>query len=342
MESSHKRKHLFRFILTALALAGALVLSYSCQNDPIALEEAPGAGSEVVYAVSIPAGFAEGTPGTRAVSPNGSGGLDATFTTTDDISVYNVTKGALAQDKEYNLKLLHPDADGATAKLVGELTFYDRPNYVTVDVGDVLLLFNNVDGTIDYSSDNSGGLQSGTLSCLNIFDFAWCEVSITGISGTGTVGDPYTLTTSKADFVNAQSMFKFTFTGLPSGVGVKKVTIHSAGDKLIIFYDPWDDTNSRGDITIDFDSSIYDGHDGYDGIANARREANGAGVVYAALRFAPLGENETDDITFTVTGTDDKTYIATKISPVGGIPEQQVLHIGDNTASCHWGGRVIG
>ena len=90
--------------------------------------------------MSIPAGFADGTPGTRAVSPNGSGGLDATFKTTDEIRVYNVTKDADAQDNGYNAKLLHPDVDGATAKLEGELTFYGYPNYVTVEVGDVLLL----------------------------------------------------------------------------------------------------------------------------------------------------------------------------------------------------------
>jgi hypothetical protein len=41
-------------------------------------------------------------------------------------------------------------------------------------------------------------------------------------------------------------------------------------------------------------------------------------VVYAALRFLPLGETETDEITFTMECTDEKTYIAKKTSPVGG------------------------
>ena len=53
-------------------------------------------------------------------------------------------------------------------------------------------------------------------------------------------------------------------------------------------------------------------------LGDAARTANGAGVVYAALRFDGLSANATDNITFTVTGTDDKTYTATKTSPVGG------------------------
>lgn len=309
------RKSVIHYALAALLFAGAVLFS-SCQKDPAAPEETLGSGAEVVYAVSIPAGFADGTPGTRAVSPNGSGGLDATFKTTDEILVNNVTKNAVAQDNGYNAKLLHPDVDGATAKLEGELTFYGYPNYVTVEVGDVLLLTNNAKGSINYNDDGSYS-QSGTLACLNFFDFASCEVSITGISGAVSPSDPYTLSTSKASFVNAQSMYKFTFTDLPSGVGVKKLTIHSAGDKLIYFYGPAGNTNGSGDVTIDLCSSINDGYSvSYDGID--RREANGAGVVYAALRFLPLGSGETDDITFTVTGTDDKTYTATKTSPVGG------------------------
>lgn len=311
------RKSVIHYALAALLFAGAVLFS-SCQKDPAAPEETLGSGAEVVYAVSIPAGFADGTPGTRAVSPNGSGGLDATFKTTDEIRVYNVTKDADAQDNGYNAKLLHPDVDGATAKLEGELTFYGYPNYVTVEVGDVLLLTNNAEGYINYKDDGSGNSQSGTLACLNFFDFASCEVSITGISGAVSPSDPYTLTTGKASFVNAQSMYKFTFTDLPSGVGVKKLTIHSAGDKLIYFYGPAGNTNGSGDVTIDLCSSINDGYSGSDnGIY--RREANGdEGVVYAALRFLPLGSGETDDITFTVTGTDDKTYTGTKTSPVGG------------------------
>lgn len=49
------------------------------------------------------------------------------------------------------------------------------------------------------------------------------------------------------------------------------------------------------------------------------RTVNGAGVVYAALRFLPLADAEaTDAVSFTVTGTDGLTYVATKASPRGG------------------------
>ncbi|MCR5366873.1 MAG: hypothetical protein K6E67_12145 [Prevotella sp.] len=286
----------------------------ACTNDDNIVTEVPTTQAETpVYQVSISAGFDDGAQ-TRAVSIDGTGKMIATFKTTDDIHVYNKTKKISARDNNYNAKLLHPNADGATAKLVGNLTFYGYPNYQTVDENDVLVLINNASGKNDYNAHSLGVYpQSGTLACLNLFDFAWCEVSVNGISGAGTADDPYTLTTSKADFVNAQSMFKFTFTGLPSGVGVKTVTIHSAGNKLISYYCPYVDDDT-GDVTIDFESSIADGY----GDANARRQANGPGVVYAALRFLPLGSGETDDITFTVTGSDGNTYKATKTSPVGG------------------------
>jgi hypothetical protein len=295
--------------LAAVAMAG---LTACTKEDNTTAQPTPQAVP--VYQVSIPADFGDGAQ-TRAVSYNDvTGGLDATFKTTDDIFVYNKTKDVDAQDNNYNPKFLHPDANGATAKLTGQLTFYGYPEYVTVDKGDVLLLTNNAGGYVNYNADaTSSGNQSGTLACLNLFDFASCEVSITGISGAGTVGDPYTLTTSKANFVNAQSMYKFTFTGLPWNVGVKKVTIHSARNKLVRSYGPTSDGNGYGDVWIDLSSNI-DGY-AYDG---DRRNANGHGVVYAALRFQPLGASETDDITFTVTGTDGNTYIATKTSPVGG------------------------
>ena len=285
----------------------------ACTNDDNIVTEVPTTQAEApVYQVSIPAGFDDAAQ-TRAVSIDGTGAMIATFTTTDNIRVYNKTKNVTAQDNNNNAKLLHPNADGAKAKLTGNLTFYGFSHYYTVDENDVLVLTNNASGDVNYSVPNSP--QSGTLACLNLFDFASCEVSITGISGAGTAADdPYTLTTSKADFVNAQSMFKFTFTGLPSGVGVKKVTIHSAGNKLISVYNPSSDYSTYDDVTIDFERTIGDGYSD----ANARRQANGPGVVYAALRFLPLGSGETDDITFTVTGSDGNTYKATKTSPVGG------------------------
>lgn len=287
----------------------------ACTNDNNIVTEVPTTQAEApVYQVSIPAGFDDAAQ-TRAVSIDGTGAMIATFTTTDNIRVYNKTKDVSACDNNYNAKLLHPDADGATAKLTGDLTFYGFSHYYTVAVNDVLLLTINA-VAINYNDyNNNFNPQSGTLACLNLFDFAWCEVSVNGISGAGTAAAPYTLTTSKAKFVNAQSMFKFTFTGLPFDVGVKTVTIHSAGNKLIDIYNPSSDSpDGKGDVTIDFNSNIADGYSDGD----ARRAANSAGVVYAALRFLPLGSGETDDITFTVTGTDNKTYMATKTSPVGG------------------------
>lgn len=290
--------------LSLAAAAVALCGMTACTNDDNIIADEPATGQPAAvtaYQVSIPASFGgDGT--TRAVDYNSqTGGLDATFTTADNIVVY-LNKGSQScystESKDVYSKL-HPDQAGKSANLTGTMKFVRNYSYdtsepsawATLDVNDELTLYyNTANGVFDYSG------QTGTLAGLSGYDFA--EATVTVESATGTSTDGYTATTTKAQFENAQSMFRLAFSGLPTGVGVKSVTVSSAGGKLHTR------NVSTGDVSITLD--------------DAARTANGEGVVYAALRFDALGSGETDDVTFYVTGTDDVLYTATKTSPSGG------------------------
>lgn len=295
------------FLRTAgLSLAAAVALCgmTACTNDDNIIADEPATGQPAAvtaYQVSIPATIGgDGT--TRAVDYNNeTGGLDATFTTADNIVVY-LNKGAQScystESKDVYSKL-HPDQAGKSANLTGTMKFVKNYSYdtsepsawATLDVNDQLILYyNTANGVFDYSG------QTGTLAGLSGYDFAEATVTVESATGTSTGG--YTATTTKAQFKNVQSMFRLAFSGLPTGVGVKSVTVRSAGGKLHT------GNVTTGDVTITLD--------------DAARTANGVGVVYAALRFDALGSGETDDVTFYVTGTDDVLYTATKTSPSGG------------------------
>lgn len=292
-------------MLGALAIAAALTAGFTaCTNDDNIIADEPATGQPAAvtaYQVSIPASFGgDGT--TRAVDYNSqTGGLDATFTTADNIVVY-LNKGAqscYSTESQGVYSKLHPDQAGKSANLTGTMKFvknyaYDTGEalaWVSLDVNDELTLYyNTANGIFDYSG------QTGTLAGLSGYDFA--EATVRVESATGTSTDGYTATTTKAQFKNVQSMFRLAFSGLPTGVGVKSVTVSSAGGKL------YTGKVTTGDVTITLD--------------DAARTANGEGVVYAALRFDALGSGETDDVTFYVTGTDDVLYTATKTSPSGG------------------------
>lgn len=288
-----------------MVLAG---MTACTSEDNIIQNQQPAAPQAPVYQVSIPATIGDGAA-TRAVelgTGDKAGWLVSMFKTTDDIAVYWVT--TQATDDQNNPVCLHADADGKTANLIGTLTFYEQqvnPDPEIVDpifipqelpVGQYLrFVYNSYWGGTFYTN------QTGTFAGLDNYDFAIADVQITAISGDES---GYTLTTTDAHFMNTQSMYKFTFTGLPTGVGVKSVSISSAGNHLVNRYLPYSEYNDHTPITITLD--------------DAAREANGAGVVYAALRFDALAEGKRDNIAFTVTGTDDNTYIATKASPEGG------------------------
>ena len=137
--------------------------------------------------------------------------------------------------------------------------------------------------------------QAGTLDAIAAnYDYAAAEVEVVSVDGNN-------VTTTQASFVNQQSIYKLTFTGLLAGIA--SVTIHSAGNKLVAS-SAVGGSQTYGDITVTLD--------------DAARSANGDGVAYAALRFDALEAGQTDVLTITITDTDSNTYVATKFSPSGG------------------------
>ena len=273
----------------------------------------------------------DATAPTRAVSYNSTtGALESRFLTTEKIYVFyrRPTFWFPAANSSNQLLFLQPDAEGKTANLTGSLTFYQSSKYQEVSQGGTLALSLNADSFDGCFNYNNPGPQPGTLASLSNFDYAVAYVTVDEVSGSKDGG--YTFTTSKASFQNYQSMYKLTFTGLDEGVGIHGLKIHSNKGKLHFYgYIDWirDDMFSR-DISIVLD--------------DAARAANGPGVVYAALRFAAIGENETDDITFTVWDTNGKNYTVTKASPVGGFQNGKfytsTINVNDTSGGGEGGG----
>ena len=298
-----RKNNIFSLALTLCTGVVAFGLTACSIEDTIANNPQSAMSETPVYQVCIPATF--GDAQTRAVvtgtdGVSGKENLIGQFKTTENILVYNQTLSTYANASGTKC-YLHPDADDATtANLVGTLSFDGAANPVA-EGQTLTLIYNASDETMQYyvwdSNPSLIQYQPGTLAGLSNYDFAMAEVTIStdGISGTG----PYTLTTSTANFENLQAMFKFTFTGLPSGVGVQKLTISSEIGSIISQYFPVLNSLIRTYIEISLD--------------DAARTANGAGVVYAAFR-SQYENNTEDNITFTVTGTDGNTYTATKFT----------------------------
>ena len=321
------------FSLAALLVAGVACTACSSEEqsaiaaDPVetVTNEQSVQSASPAYRISIPASFGDDNE-TRAVFLSETGALNAEFTTNDIIIATIISEG----DNQTATAILKPDRKGGSANLVpyngsavsftkysGTMTT-DPPVPVTLTGNETLFLeyhASAINEFFDYTGEYTDPVstpQDGTLTNLSLFDYAAATVQITGITGNET--DGYALTTTVAAFANQQSMYKFTFTGLPSGVGVKTVKVHSDKGKLVTAYSPTlvalgtsvsvpINPIAYGDITID--------------LGDAASASNS--TVYAALRFDPLdSETETDDITFTVTGTDNKTYTVTKTTHAGG------------------------
>lgn len=296
----------FKYTWVATLLSAVMLSGLTACSNEDNVTNGQTAQEGPTYKVSIAAAIGNEAQ-TRAVEYNSTtGGLDTKFLTTDYIAVANMTTGALARTGYYDYTYLRPDAEGKTANLTGNLIFTNRDNpseKQEVSVGQTLrLMYSTLDnnGSFTYNS------QSGTFSNLRFWDYAFADVKIESVTGDKDNG--YTLTTSKASFVNAQSMYKFSFTGLDDGAGIQTLTIHSAKNKLVRVYLPYAE-GSSGEYSFD-DATIL--------LNDWKRSENGPGVVYAALRFQPVGEGETDVITFIVKDTNNKEYITTKTAPVGG------------------------
>lgn len=235
------------------------------------------------YKVSIPANIGSG--GTRAIAYNSeTGGYDATFETGDEVFAYYKTNEYAINSRNP----LKPDANGKSANLVGELAFY-RINgethsevQITPAVNDNLILLYKA-SSFNYSKDFSYDAQES--------DYAIATVTINSIENG-------LITTTAAAFENLQSIFKINFTGIGSGVKIKKVMIQSEKNKLVNSYNvngnsmnP-DQKDNFGTVDYTYKDSGTDQHE-----------------LTFLLRFA---SNPGDKITFTVVGSDGHRYSGSK------------------------------
>ena len=288
-------KSLRQAMLSTAAAALVSIGFTACSEDTFVTQNttAPVDGS---YQVCIPA--TKGGAGTRAIAYNSkTGGYDATFEMTDKIIVYNVTQKAesskLTEGGWTQLTTLSPDANGKSANLVGELGFsrWDETGTrvaITPAKGDeLMLLYNNIyygDWAFNYSN------WSGEI----IPDYAIAKVTIESINDG-------VIKTSAASFENPQSAYRINFTGIGSGVKIKKVTIESEQRKLVNYYEPFN---------IEWPNNFGVVNYSYEGEGTDQQE------LTFMLRFANRPDYETsapgDVITFRAVGSDGHYYVGTK------------------------------
>ena len=245
------------------------------------------------YQVIIPA--SKGGAGTRAITYNSeTGGYDATFEVTDRILVYNVTQKAEGRKVTDGITPLYPDAKGKTANLVGDLGFsrWDETGtlvVITPAVGDeLLLLYNNRYWYWGFDFDYNNGTGE------NLPDYAIAKVTIESIN-------EGVIKTTAASFENPQSAYRINFTGIGSGVKIKKVNIESKQNNLVSSYYPTDIEGPHYFSNVDY---TYDG------------EGTDQHVLTFMLRFADNPNNDTsgsgDVISFRALGSDGHYYFGTK------------------------------
>jgi len=238
-------KSLRRTLLCTVAAAAVTIGFTACADDAFTTQNttAPANG----YKVIIPAGIGGGD--TRAIAYNETENrYDATFETTDRIIVYDVNKKALGiktTEWGWNDAYLNPDANGKTANLCGEINAFrtvDSWEVVAPEVDDELMLFYNTGGTgLGYYRNYSGDDYYFT----DIADYALAPVKISSIDEDGVIR------TSEASFVNQQSIYRINFSGIESGVKIKKIDIQSAKNQLVTYYLPFDkDNNPREDFGV--------------------------------------------------------------------------------------------
>ena len=202
-------------ILSTIA-AVAVSIGFTACSEENFVEQAPTVPSGG-YQVCIPANIGGGV--TRAIAYNSeTGEYDATFETTDNIRVFDVDKVAMSTTD------IHPEADGKSANLVGQLAFEKEGQVITPNEGDKLMLLYNTDSdTFDYSRNFAKGEKEA--------DYAVATTTIKSI----TDGK---ISTSAATFKNPQSIYKINFTDIAPEVKIKMVSIKSGQGKLVERYIP--------------------------------------------------------------------------------------------------------
>ena len=266
--------------LAALLMAGAALAA--CSGDDNIVEEQPANPTQHTYTMTIEASKGGGSDATtRALSIDGSGALNATWETSNEVKAYNYTKSSALTGS------LKPQSNGVSATLTGSLT----GSVAKDDV--VYLRWPSVDA--DYTG------QDGKLETIaQRYDYTTGIAKVTSVDGTAIVAEDYP-NGGPVTFINSQAIVKFTLIdkATSSPINATQLTIDakdSQGSSLIQSL-TFPDTYTLGTITIN-------------------RTTPTDNVVYAALPFSGQAH-----FTFNLAATDgthNYTYEKADVTMLNG------------------------
>lgn len=247
--------------LATLLMAGAAFAACSSEDNMIGGQPA----SQQTYTMTIEASKGGGSDATtRALSIDGSGALNATWETSNEVKAYNNTKSSALTG------CLKPQSSGVSATLTGSLTG-------SVAVDDIIYLrWPSVDA--DYTG------QNGTLETIaQRYDYTTGIAKVTSIDGT-TIGAEDSSHGGPVLFTNSQAIVKFTLidkaTGSPINATQLTIDAKVGEESRLIQSITYPNAYKIGPITIN-------------------RTAPADNVIYAALPFSSQA-----NFTFALTATD--------------------------------------
>ena len=264
--------------LATLLMAGAAFAACSSEDNMIGGQPA----SQQTYTMTIEASKGGGSDATtRALSIDGSGALNATWETSNEVKAYNYTKSSALTGS------LKPQSNGVSATLTGSLTG-------SVAVDDIIyLLWPSVDA--DYTG------QDGTLETIaQRYDYTKGVAKVTSVDGT-TIGAEDSSHGGPVLFTNSQAIVKFTLIdkATNSPINATQLTIDAKvnGGSRLIQSITYPDAYKIGPITIN-------------------RTTPTDNVIYAALPFSSQAK-----FTFALTATDgthNYTYEKADVTMLNG------------------------
>ena len=264
--------------LATLLMAGAAFAACSSEDNMIGGQPA----SQQTYTMTIEASKGGGSDAaTRALSIDGSGALNATWETSNEVMAYNHTQSSALTGS------LKPQSSGVSATLTGSLTG-------SVAVNDIIYL-----RWPSVNADYTG--QNGTLETIaQRYDYTTGVAKVTSVDGK-TIGAEDSSHGGPVLFTNSQAIVKFTLIGktFATPINATQLTIDAKvnGESRLIQSITYPDAYTLGPITIN-------------------RTEPTDNVVYAALPFSSQAK-----FTFALTATDGKytyTYEKADVTMING------------------------
>lgn len=262
-------------ILFVAALSGALIWT-GCQKEEKGVEKPEERTDVPTWTLTVQATKTNNAQ-TKALNlgtdtDSGKDMINATWSADNDHVYVYKTDGTLLTG---SLDVI--DGDGTdTATLSGE---------ITSDLSGISAL-KLVFPRTEWNYTTQYGLLTGENSIERLFDYALADITVTENAGK--------LTTSAAEFVNQQSIYRFSFKYDAFAITAKNVVLSSSNNKIIGTYDPFNSANTT-----------------YHPITLAMSTAT-ADPVYAAIKHDDKAE---DTFNFTVIDNDGVTYMGQKIIP---------------------------